>query len=94
MTIGNLFCGYACVVYATRGEYETAAPFVGIAIVLDMLDGVLRKLYDDMISDRYNFPTGKDFSYMQHLNRWGKDVPFKQMLVVINDTHKNGLARG
>ena len=35
-TIGNMFCGYACVVYAMRGEYETAAPFIGFAIVLDM----------------------------------------------------------
>src|SRR3954469_25296166 len=39
LTMGNMFCGYACVVYAMRGEYETAAPFIGFAIVLDMLDG-------------------------------------------------------
>ena len=32
-TLGNMFCGYACVVYAMRGEYETAAPFIGFAIV-------------------------------------------------------------
>src|SRR6202140_4962182 len=38
-TMGNMFCGYACVVYAMRGEYETAAPFIGFAFVLDMLDG-------------------------------------------------------
>lgn len=43
-TIGNLFCGYACVVYAMRGQFETAAPFVGIAIVLDMLDGRIARL--------------------------------------------------
>jgi CDP-diacylglycerol--serine O-phosphatidyltransferase len=43
-TIGNMFCGYACVVYAMRGEYETAAPFIGIAIVLDMLDGRIARL--------------------------------------------------
>ena len=23
MTMGNMFCGYACVVYAMRGEYES-----------------------------------------------------------------------
>jgi CDP-diacylglycerol---serine O-phosphatidyltransferase len=38
-TVGNMFCGYACVVHAMRGELEIAAPFIGIAIVLDMLDG-------------------------------------------------------
>src|SRR6201998_674545 len=43
-TMGNMFCGYACVVYAMRGEYETAAPFIGIAIVLDMLDGRIARM--------------------------------------------------
>jgi CDP-diacylglycerol--serine O-phosphatidyltransferase len=43
-TMGNLFCGYACVVYAMRGEFETAAPFIGFAIVLDMLDGRIARL--------------------------------------------------
>jgi CDP-diacylglycerol--serine O-phosphatidyltransferase len=43
-TLGNLFCGYACIVYAMRGEYETAAPFIGFAIVLDMLDGRIARL--------------------------------------------------
>src|SRR6185503_12236285 len=38
------FCGYACVGYAMRGEYETAAPFIGVAIVLDMLDGRIARL--------------------------------------------------
>lgn len=44
MTLGNMFCGYACVVYAMRGEFETAAPFIGIAMVLDMLDGRIARL--------------------------------------------------
>ena len=43
-TMGNMFCGYACVVYAMRGDLVTAAPFVGFAIVLDMLDGRLARL--------------------------------------------------
>jgi CDP-diacylglycerol---serine O-phosphatidyltransferase len=44
MTLGNLFCGYACVIYAMRGEYAIAAPFVGIAMVLDTLDGRIARL--------------------------------------------------
>jgi len=43
-TLGNMFCGYACVVYAMRGEFETAAPFIGFAIVLDILDGRIARL--------------------------------------------------
>lgn len=44
MTVGNLFCGYACVVYSTRGDFDTAAVFIGIAMVLDTLDGFLARL--------------------------------------------------
>jgi CDP-diacylglycerol--serine O-phosphatidyltransferase len=43
-TMGNLFCGYACIVYAMRGEYATAAPFIGFAMVLDMLDGRIARM--------------------------------------------------
>lgn len=62
--------------------------------LLDHLDVILRKLYDDMVADSYHFPTGKDLGYMQVLNRYGPNLPFKQLLLVINDTHKNGLDRG
>jgi CDP-diacylglycerol---serine O-phosphatidyltransferase len=43
-TVGNMFCGYACVAYAMRGELELAAPFIGIAVILDMLDGRIARL--------------------------------------------------
>jgi CDP-diacylglycerol--serine O-phosphatidyltransferase len=43
-TLGNMFCGYACVVYSMRGEYETAAPLLAIALVLDALDGRIARL--------------------------------------------------
>ena len=43
-TMANMFCGYACIVYAMRGEYATAAPFIGLAIVLDMLDGRVARM--------------------------------------------------
>ena len=43
-TLGNMFCGYACVVYAMRGEFETAAPFIGFAFLLDGLDGRIARL--------------------------------------------------
>lgn len=44
LTVGNMFCGYACIVHAMKGELEIAAPFIGIAIVLDMLDGRIARL--------------------------------------------------
>src|SRR5258706_4034139 len=44
LTLGNMFCGYACVVYAMRRDFETAAPFIGFSIVFDMLDGRIARL--------------------------------------------------
>jgi CDP-diacylglycerol--serine O-phosphatidyltransferase len=43
-TMGSMFCGYACIVYAMRGEFVTAAPFIGFAIVVDMLDGRIARM--------------------------------------------------
>jgi len=43
-TVGNLFCGYACIMFAMRGDLITAAPFIGIAFVLDGLDGRIARL--------------------------------------------------
>lgn len=43
-TLANVFCGWSCVVYAMRGELEMAAPFIGVAMVLDMLDGRIARM--------------------------------------------------
>ena len=43
-TVANLFCGYACVVYATRADFDSAALFIGVAMVLDTLDGLIARL--------------------------------------------------
>jgi CDP-diacylglycerol---serine O-phosphatidyltransferase len=43
-TLANLFCGYACIVHAMRRDFETAAIFIGIAMVLDTLDGFIARL--------------------------------------------------
>ena len=43
-TMASMFCGYACIVYSMRGEFVTAAPFIGLAIVVDMLDGRIARM--------------------------------------------------
>ena len=43
-TMANMFCGYACIVHAMRGELSTAALFIGFAFVLDMLDGRIARM--------------------------------------------------
>ena len=84
MTLGNLFCGYACVIYAMRGEYAIAAPFVGIAMVLDTLDGRIARLTGttsefglqfDSLADIISFgiaPAILTFSWgLTSLGNWG-----------------------
>jgi CDP-diacylglycerol--serine O-phosphatidyltransferase len=43
-TVANLFCGYASVVYSTRGDFDTAAILIGIAMVVDTFDGFFARL--------------------------------------------------
>ena len=43
-TVGTLFCGYACIVSAMQADYATAAVFIGVATVLDVLDGRIARL--------------------------------------------------
>ena len=44
LTLANMFCGYACIIYSLRGELEKAAPLIGLAIVVDMLDGRVARM--------------------------------------------------
>jgi CDP-diacylglycerol--serine O-phosphatidyltransferase len=43
-TVANLFCGYGCVVYATQQDFDTAAVLIGVAMILDTLDGFIARL--------------------------------------------------
>jgi CDP-diacylglycerol--serine O-phosphatidyltransferase len=45
-TVANLFCGYASLIHSTRADFDTAALFIGVAMVLDMLDGFFARLTD------------------------------------------------
>ncbi len=43
-TVGNIFCGYFAILATMRGNYDQAAQAIGIAIILDMLDGRIARL--------------------------------------------------
>jgi CDP-diacylglycerol--serine O-phosphatidyltransferase len=43
-TVGNIFCGYYAIISSMRGQYDHAAQAIGIAIILDMLDGRIARL--------------------------------------------------
>ena len=45
VTLGNMFYGFLAIIYAASGRYEKAAIAIGVAIILDGLDGrVARRL--------------------------------------------------
>ena len=88
-TIGNMFCGYACVVFAMRGEFHTAAPFIGIAFIMDALDGRVARMTGatsafgiqlDSLADVISFgmaPAILSFAWGMHqLGRWGWAIAF------------------
>ena len=43
-TVGNIFCGYYALLSAMYGNYGNAAYAIGVAIVLDSLDGLIARL--------------------------------------------------
>jgi len=43
-TVGNIFCGYFAIISTMRGHYDAAAQAIGIAIVLDILDGRIARM--------------------------------------------------
>ncbi len=44
LTVANMFLGWASILLAMRGDYGTAAPLIGFAMVLDTLDGRIARL--------------------------------------------------
>ena len=58
---------------------------------LDPLDIQLRKLYDDVISGRYEYSRDEDLPFMAVVNRWGRHIPFRALLLAINEAHRDGL---
>lgn len=58
---------------------------------IEPLDVYLRKLFDDMTSGRYQFPSDTDLPFMAVVQRFGRAIPFRVLLETINRTHRNGL---
>jgi len=66
--------------------------YAAIIPVVDALDQQLRKMYDDILSGRYQFdPNGPDLPCMALADKLGKHMPFKPLLKIINHTHRFGL---
>src|SRR5215470_9612353 len=75
-TLANMFSGYACIVYAMRGELEKAAPLIGLAIIVDMLDGRVARMTGSTSQFGIEFDSLADvISYavfcLNKKNQWG-----------------------
>lgn len=43
-TVSNIFCGFSSITFAIRGNYEIAGVLIGIAMILDTLDGRIARM--------------------------------------------------
>jgi CDP-diacylglycerol---serine O-phosphatidyltransferase len=87
-TLGNLFCGYACIMYAMRGDVATAAPFIGVAVVLDMLDGRIARLTGTSSA------FGREFDSMADLVSFGVAPAILGYVWGLQPLHRLGWATG
>jgi len=59
--------------------------------VIDELEEYLTEIHDSMMEGNYCWRTG-DLKYMELIRNLDEGVvPFRSLLIRINDTHKNGL---
>lgn len=59
---------------------------------VDPLDAQLRSLYARMTSGDYTFPSAEDLPFMSIVQAFGQHIPFRRLLEIINQTHRNGLS--
>lgn len=59
---------------------------------VEAMDKELRGLYDSMLDGTYQFdPNGPSLPFMEIVKRFGASIPFKQLLSIIDQTHRMGL---
>src|SRR5437667_9582560 len=83
-----MFCGYACIVYAMRGDYETAAPYIGFAIVLDLLDGRIARMTGTAS------PFGLEFDSLADVISFGMAPPIMSFAWGLSSLGRLGWAAG
>lgn len=61
---------------------------------LDTLDKMLRDLHELMMSGRYaGAGQGEDLSFMPLFKKHERDIPFRDLLRIINATHREGFEK-
>ena len=80
ITCGNLFCGCLAIVNCFEGDLLWASYLVGIAAVLDFLDGFIARLL------HVSSPIGKDLDSLADMVTFGV-VPGIMMYKIIQNAH-------
>ncbi len=61
---------------------------------LDSLDTMLRDLHESMATGRYaGVGQGEDLAFMSLFKKHERDIPFRDLLRVINATHREGFEK-
>jgi hypothetical protein len=72
-----------------EGDPEDS-PFSDILPVYAQISDELKKLHADMLQGQTVIGQSKDLACMRLVNAWKKRIPFYDLLVVLNDTHRTG----
>ncbi len=82
VTLGNLFCGFLSIIYASSGRYEKAVLAIFVGALLDALDGRVARRFDasskfglefDSLSDLVTFGVAPAFLMYQWCFKTGAD---------------------
>ncbi len=87
ITCGNLFCGCLAIVMALRGHLVESAYLVGIAAVLDFLDGLMARLL------KVHSEIGKQLDSLADMVTFGV-VPGMVMFELVHQSYEAQLASG
>lgn len=61
---------------------------------LDSLDTMLRELHESMATGRYaGVGQGEDLAFMPLFKKHERDIPFRDLLRIINATHREGFEK-
>lgn len=92
-TVGNIFAGFLALISTLAGQYETAAVAIGVAVVLDGLDGKVARLANvtsdfglqlDSLADAISFGIAPSILvYAWGLSELGKFARFSAFVFLI-----------
>ena len=82
LTLANLFSGFTAIIYTTQGDFYSAALFIFLGAIFDMLDGIAARIMQtssefgvelDSLCDAITFGMAPSFLlYFSYFNTYGE----------------------